>query len=80
MNSAAALALTALVPLMAGTSPHEAKADAITVALCNGGTITLDLGREEPSPERDCHQKGCHAGACRERSKLKTGAKGEPAI
>ncbi|MEL6738071.1 MAG: hypothetical protein AAFO28_04030 [Pseudomonadota bacterium] len=80
MNSAAALALTALIPLIAGTTPHEAKTDAITVALCNGGEITVDLGRDEPSPERDCHQKGCHAGACREKQKVKAGAKGEPAI
>ena len=76
MNSAAALALTALIPLIAGTTPHEAKADAITVALCNGGTITLDLGREDPAPEGDCHQKGCHAGACREKHKVKSSVKG----
>ena len=76
MNSGAALALTALVPLIAGTTPHEAKADAITVALCNGGTITIDLGRGEPADERDCHQKGCHAGACREKHKVKSSAKG----
>ncbi|MEM6857876.1 MAG: hypothetical protein AAF559_08385 [Pseudomonadota bacterium] len=80
MNSAAALALTALVPLIAGTSPHEARADAITVALCNGGEITLDLGREDPAQERDCDQKGCHAGTCREKDKVKPGAKREPAI
>lgn len=80
MNSAAALALTALVPFIAGTSPHETSTDAITVALCNGGEITIDLGREQPEQERDCHQKGCHAGACREKLKLKPGAKGEPAI
>ena len=80
MNSAAALALTALIPLITGTTPHEAKTDAITVALCNRGTITLDLGRDEPAQERDCHQKGCHAGACREKHKVKARAKLEPAI
>ena len=80
MNSAATLALIALIPLMAGTSPHETKADAITVALCNGGEITLDLGREGPEQERDCHQKGCHAGACREKHKAKAAAKPQPAI
>ena len=75
MNSAAALALVALIPLIAGTSPHAAEANIVTVALCNGGEITLDLGRDEPEQGRDCHQKGCHAGACREKHKVKTGAK-----
>ena len=70
MNGAS-LALLALVPLIAGTNPHSGESDGITVALCNGGEITIDLGREGKEEPRDCHQKGCHAGACREKHKVK---------
>ncbi|MEM7688465.1 MAG: hypothetical protein AAF291_05545 [Pseudomonadota bacterium] len=70
MNGAG-FALLALVPLIAGTSPHDASDEAITVALCNGGAITIDLGMGEDTPERECHQKGCHAGTCREKQKAK---------
>lgn len=66
-----ALALAALVPFAAGTSPHDALGEAITVALCNGGEITIDLGTDENAPERDCETMACHAGACREKHKVK---------
>jgi cation transport ATPase len=44
--------------------------------LCNGGTITIELGTipvggDKPAPDRDCHPKGCHAGTCREREGIK---------
>ncbi|MEE4288741.1 MAG: hypothetical protein V2J14_05175 [Erythrobacter sp.] len=68
MNGAA-FAILALVPLMAGTSPSSGDADAITVALCNGGTISIDLGDRDERERDDCHPKGCHAGACREKPK-----------
>lgn len=85
MLNGATLAALALVPLMAGTVPHDASAtadainaafsDAITVSLCNGGTITLDLALnkrgDKDTPVRDCTQKACHAGACREKEKSK---------
>lgn len=72
MVNSFALAFLALVPLVAGTSAHEAPDDnAMTVSLCNGGTITIGLGRDRDKPDRDCHQKGCHAGTCREKQKLK---------
>jgi hypothetical protein len=66
-----ALALAALVPLAAGTSPHDASGDVITVALCNGGEITIDLGKNDDAPQRECDQQGCHAGPCREKHKVK---------
>ena len=66
-----ALAIAALIPLASGTTAHDASESAITVALCNGGEITIDLGTGDEPPERDCHAKGCHAGACREKLKGK---------
>ncbi|MEM7700936.1 MAG: hypothetical protein AAF251_03260 [Pseudomonadota bacterium] len=71
MVKALAPALAALLPLILGTTPHEASTKGIKVALCNGGEITLDLGQDKDTPERDCHSKGCHAGSCREKQKVK---------
>lgn len=70
--NASTLSLLALVPLMAGTNPHDQREDEITVALCNGGTITLNLGRDKNEPKGDCQQKGCHTGACRKKDSFKT--------
>lgn len=67
MSGILPLAVLALVPVMIG--PLPARQAAITAALCNGGTITIPLGEEGPEDPRDCHPKGCHAGACRERAK-----------
>jgi hypothetical protein len=69
--SAAALplALAALVPVMLGPLPAEQQA--ITAKLCNGGTITIPVGDDDPAEEGNCHPKGCHAGTCREKEKRK---------
>lgn len=61
------LAILALIPVAIGPLPEEQQS--ITSALCNGGTITIPLGDNEPEPSGDCHQKGCHAGSCREKTK-----------
>ena len=61
------LAAFALIPVALGSPPQEERS--ITAALCNGGTITIPLGDKEREPRRDCHQKGCHGGSCREKSK-----------
>ncbi len=65
MSAALPLALAALVPVMIGPLPAEPGA-VIVAHLCNGGTITIPLGKDTPGPERGCHPKGCHAGTCRE--------------
>lgn len=57
------LALAALVPVMIG--PLPARPATLTMHLCGGGTITIPLGKDAPSGDRDCHPKGCHAGTCR---------------
>ncbi|MEM1196019.1 MAG: hypothetical protein AAGH57_07950 [Pseudomonadota bacterium] len=73
MIGGAALAMLALVPLVAGTSRDGgAGNDTIEVTLCNGGSITMDLGREDDHSQGDCHQVGCHAGAAREKGRSKT--------
>lgn len=67
------LALLALVPAMIGPLPAPAPAPdgggTITARLCNGGTITIPLGDDDPGDGGHCHPKGCHAGSCRERPK-----------
>ena len=67
-----ALALLALVPLVAGTSAHENGSDTLTVALCDGGEITIDLGRDKDEPKPDCQHKACHAGTCREKQRIRS--------
>lgn len=67
MSAALPLAVLALVPVMIGPLPTGDKT--ITAVLCNGGTITIPVGKDGPEPPRDCHPKGCHAGSCRERPK-----------
>ncbi|MBA4766614.1 MAG: hypothetical protein H2049_03135 [Porphyrobacter sp.] len=63
-------ALAVLVPVMIGPLPAPAS-QTLTMQLCNGGTITIPIGDERPSKDRDCHPKGCHAGTCRERNQAK---------
>lgn len=70
------LALTALVPLMAGTGPARA-GDTITAALCDGGTVTIPLNRKDRHEPAPCHPKGCHGGACRNEAAKKKGARGK---
>jgi hypothetical protein len=68
--SAAALsvALLALVPALIG--PLPAAQQALTAKLCNGGTITIPLGKgNAPDEDRRCQPKGCHAGTCRDKGK-----------
>jgi len=64
------LALAALLPVMIGPLPAP-PGQTLTMQLCNGGTITIDLGDKRQAPERDCHPKGCHAGTCREKDEAK---------
>ncbi|GAB5349720.1 hypothetical protein [Alteriqipengyuania sp. 357] len=61
------LALLAFVPLVVGPAPEGN--NAITAALCGGGTITIPLGEDgdDQPPPQSCF-KGCHAGTCRKRS------------
>ncbi|AUX69212.1 hypothetical protein CHX26_06620 [Porphyrobacter sp. HT-58-2] len=67
MKRLLSFALAALVPVMLG--PLPAQAEVITAKLCNGGTITIPLGDDAPAQDPNCHPKGCHAGACREKDK-----------
>lgn len=69
------LALAALLPVMIGPLPGL-PGRMLTMHLCSGGTITVELGPipvgdERPSQDRDCHPKGCHAGTCREKEQTK---------
>ena len=55
-------AAAALLPAM--TSPAEGTpqlsgAAAMVVALCNGGSVALSLGRTVPQPSTPCCAKGC---------------------
>ncbi|AWW73780.1 hypothetical protein CD351_05000 [Erythrobacter sp. KY5] len=61
------LAVIALIPVALGPLPQEERS--LTIALCLGGEITIPLGDREDRPSRDCHQEGCHAGSCREKTK-----------
>lgn len=73
MNSLA-FALGALIPVLIGPLPADhAAAGSITAQLCNGGTITIPLGKGAPAQERDCHPKACHAGTCRPDKKRRGG-------
>lgn len=67
MSAALPIALAALLPFMLG--PLPAASAAITAKLCNGGTITIPLGKDTPAQDNQCHPKGCHAGTCREKGK-----------
>ncbi|MFM7404661.1 MAG: hypothetical protein ACKO1N_11395 [Erythrobacter sp.] len=59
----------ALVPVILG--PLPAHAATITARLCNGGTVTIPIGQDEPQDEGNCHPKGCHAGTCRSKDEPK---------
>lgn len=65
--SAPWLAVLALVPIAVGPLPSEPATFAAT--LCAGGAIEIPLRDGDDGPRGDCHQKACHAGNCREKSK-----------
>jgi hypothetical protein len=65
MSAALPFALAALLPVIVGPLPVASQT--ITARLCNGGTITIPLGKDEPADDGRCHPKGCHAGTCREK-------------
>ncbi|MEE4316441.1 hypothetical protein [Erythrobacter dokdonensis] len=69
MNASLTLALLTLAPVLTGPPPAESAS--ITAKLCNGGTITIPIGDDNPRPDQNCHPKGCHAGTCREKEKRK---------
>ena len=62
------LAIIALLPIAVGPLPVEERV--LTVGLCLGGEITIPLGGQDGPGRKDCHQKGCHAGNCREKNKV----------
>jgi hypothetical protein len=64
LSTALPFALLALVPVLIGPPPQQPTA--MIVELCNGGTVTIPLGDDAPTPDRNCHPKGCHAGTCRD--------------
>ena len=66
MNGSA-LAALALVPMITGPLPHEDST--LTVRTCTGDEVTIPLGKDGDAPDRDCHQKACHAGNCRQKYK-----------
>lgn len=54
-------AIAALIPAMIGPLP-PAEGEALVVALCGGGTISIPLGGDEPIPAPPCNFKACHGG------------------
>lgn len=65
------LAAIAVVPMAIGPMPE--KENVLIAALCDGGSISIPIGDGGGEPMGDCHQKGCHAGTCRQKAKgLKT--------
>lgn len=68
MNIAPIIAALALIPLAAGPQSHDAP-NALIVALCDGGTISIPLGDDDAPDERDCHNMACHAGTSRQKVK-----------
>lgn len=61
------LALVAMVPAAANPSIVSG-AGAITVSLCQGGSITIPGGKQLPGSDgKSCCNKGCHGGDKRKR-------------
>ncbi len=67
-----AIILAALIPMATGPLPPTERT--LTMNICGGGEITIPLGDKDGEPKRDCHQQGCHAVTCREKSKLRSNA------
>jgi len=61
----ALIAATALIPAMTGPAPQDGQT-ALVLALCNGGTITIQAGGSGDAPvgpqTGPCCAKGCHTG------------------
>ena len=55
--------IAAMIPVLTG--PLPAPENALTVALCNGGSIEIPLGDRDGDAPAPCEAKGCHAGNCR---------------
>ncbi|MEO1487908.1 MAG: hypothetical protein AAFR88_00515 [Pseudomonadota bacterium] len=68
MNIAPVIAALAVIPLATGPQSHD-EPNALIVALCDGGTISIPLGDDEAPDERDCHSMACHAGVSRHKVK-----------
>ncbi|MGB3472241.1 MAG: hypothetical protein WBA51_15605 [Erythrobacter sp.] len=69
--NAAVLAAFALSQMIAAPMIPPPGDDAIAVSLCSGGEIAIPLRKGDTPQKRECDQKGCHAGTCREKDKLK---------
>ena len=61
-------ALAALAPAALGSGPVTGPG-ALTLSLCDGGSITLPFGGDQDAPgdDGDGCAKGCHAGCSRKR-------------
>ena len=64
------LAWFALISLAVGPLPQDKRS--LTVSLCGGGEISIPISNGNDSGDkRDCHGKACHAGTCREKTKMR---------
>lgn len=64
--SVLAVASMAIGPVPMG---KEEAGRSLTMALCNGGEITIPLGDDEEEAPLDCQSMACHAVNCREKNK-----------
>jgi hypothetical protein len=69
MSMRAILGLVAMLPAAFNPSP-PARAQAVTVALCSGGTIEIPVnqGPQGPAEDAPCCVKACHTGQSRKRA------------
>lgn len=59
-------ALMAMIPAMLG--PPHGGGGQLTLALCNGGSLTIEIpGEPSPDPDSQPCAKGCHSGCSRKR-------------
>ena len=59
-------ALVAIIPAMLG--PPHGGGGALSLALCNGGSMTIEIpGEPAPEPDGQPCAKGCHSGCSRKR-------------
>jgi len=66
--TAVLLAALALIPAMVGPS-GSGQARTMTIALCEGGSVTIPLGGSPSAPASRgaCCEKGCHSASSRKR-------------